>query len=106
MTIGEEIEEELARAEKKFKPMASAHEGYAVILEELDELWEEVKKKDRSITLMREEAIQVGAMAARFVLDVCAVGTKCDECGHPHVKRCKARVWSSGDSDACDCDGS
>ena len=23
----------------------SAHEGYAVILEELDELWEEVKKK-------------------------------------------------------------
>lgn len=51
----------------------SAHEGYAVILEELDELWDEVKKngQKRDIQKMRDEAIQVAAMAMRFVIDVC-----------------------------------
>jgi hypothetical protein len=51
----------------------SAHEGYAVILEELDELWDEVKKNgsQRDVQKMRDEAIQVAAMAMRFVVDVC-----------------------------------
>jgi len=48
-------------------------EGYAVIHEELDELWEEVKKKPtvQNKKLMREEAKQVAAMALRFMIDVC-----------------------------------
>lgn len=54
-------------------PFNSAHEGYAIILEELDELWNEVKKKavDRSVDKMIEEAVEVGATALRFLVDVC-----------------------------------
>lgn len=50
----------------------SAHEGYAVILEELDELKEEVWKKarNRDPDQMIKEAKQVGAMAMRFLVDV------------------------------------
>lgn len=68
-----DVVRELATARERFKPFNSAHEGYAVLLEEVDELWDEVKKKpaDRDRKLMREEAIQVAAMAMRFVLEVC-----------------------------------
>ena len=69
-----EVWSEVARAEAKHRPMAGAHEGYAVILEELDELWEEVRKGGRvprDPVAMRKEAIEVAAMAVRFVRDVC-----------------------------------
>jgi hypothetical protein len=64
---------ELRTAIIKHPPINSAHEGYAVILEEVDELKEEVWKqtKNRDINHMRKEAIQVAAMAMRFILDVC-----------------------------------
>lgn len=64
---------EVARAKSKFLPFNSAHEGYAVLLEEVDELWDEVKKNQRvrDKVHMRKEAIQVAAMAVRFVMDVC-----------------------------------
>ena len=39
-----DIEVELHRASEKHSAFHSGHEGYAVILEELDELWDEVKK--------------------------------------------------------------
>jgi hypothetical protein len=53
--------------------MNGPHEGYAVILEELDELWDLVKAypKRASTDDMRPEAIQIAAMAVRFVLNVC-----------------------------------
>jgi len=75
MTIEQALEHvrlEVCRAEAQHAPMASSHEGYAVILEELDELWVEVKKKrsDRDPELMGQEAIQVAAMAIRFLLNV------------------------------------
>ena len=63
---------ELARARSKFGNFHSAHEGYAVILEELDELWREVQSKGRTVESLRGEAIQVAAMAIRFVEDLCA----------------------------------
>ena len=68
-----EVLHEVGRAKTKFLPFNSAHEGYAVLLEEVDELWEEVKKnqKVRDKALMRKEAIQCAAMAVRFVMDVC-----------------------------------
>ncbi len=39
--------EELQRARASNKPMNSAHEGYTVILEEVNELWEEVRKNEK-----------------------------------------------------------
>lgn len=67
--ILDEVASELRKATDKFLEFNSAHEGYAVLLEEVDELWHEVKKNDP--TRSREEAIQVAAMAIRFILDVC-----------------------------------
>lgn len=55
-------------ASNKFGKFSSPHEGYAIILEELDELWEEIKG-EQSFTRMSEEAIQVASMALRFLVD-------------------------------------
>ena len=62
---------EYQRATELHGEMASAHEGFAVIKEEVDELWDEIKRKHRKPEAMRKEAIQVGAMALRFLVDVC-----------------------------------
>lgn len=66
-----QVTEELDRAREKNAPMHSAHEGWAVIREELDELWDEVKKRKIEPELLRTEAIQVTAMGLRFIMDVC-----------------------------------
>ena len=64
----DDIRDEAERAMAKFATFNSSHEGYAVILEELDEMWDEIKANDlpRSI----EEAVQVGAMALRYVVEM------------------------------------
>lgn len=69
----EEAGVEAYRAAALWPPMQSAHEGYAVILEELDELKEHVwmNQKKRDLAAMRKEAIQLAAMAIRFVADIC-----------------------------------
>lgn len=66
---------EFNRATDTHAPQSSAHEGYAILLEEVDELWDEVKLKSfvRSPERMRTEAIQVAAMAMRFVVDITGV---------------------------------
>jgi hypothetical protein len=63
---------ELNHALSDFPAFNSAHEGYAILLEEIDELWEEVKKKPhlRDKAKMEAEAIQVAAMAMRFIMEV------------------------------------
>ena len=61
------IIEEFQKATQKFGKFASAHEGYAILLEEVDELWVEVKAWD--MDKQRKEAVQVGAMALRFLVD-------------------------------------
>jgi hypothetical protein len=68
-----EVMAEYNRAVEMNGPFASAHEGYAILLEEMDELKEEVwkKPKNRSKEKMREEATQVAAMANRFIFDIC-----------------------------------
>lgn len=87
---------ELQKATDAFGPFLSAPEGYAILLEEVDELWDVVKKSPRhwrSEVLeperglpeedlveaserlrrraLRAEAVQVAAMALRFIRDVC-----------------------------------
>jgi hypothetical protein len=42
--------------------------GYAVILEELDEMWAEIKQNNTNRA--REECVQVAAMAIRFLMDI------------------------------------
>jgi hypothetical protein len=66
------VAEELERARDGHAPINSAHEGYSVILEELDEFWQEVKRKrsERDPEAMWSELVQVAAMAARTAEDV------------------------------------
>lgn len=59
---------ELERANRIYgTSFTSPHEGYAVMLEEMDELFDEIRKKHPDIDRMREEAIQIGAMAIKFI---------------------------------------
>lgn len=65
------VGEEMMGATAKFPPFKSEHEGYAIILEEVDELWDAIKSNKTSSKLDRmKEAIQVSAMAMRFVHDL------------------------------------
>ena len=64
-----DIEAELINAMHKFPKFNSYHEGYAVLKEEADELWDEIKREQRPAEL-RQEAIQVAAMAIRFINDL------------------------------------
>lgn len=66
------VETELRNATRMFGPFASAHEGYAVILEEMDELKDEVwgNKNPGAVERMKKEALQVAAMALRFIIDI------------------------------------
>lgn len=65
---GAEILAEANAARRKFAPFNSSHEGYAVIAEELDELWDDVKANDVEHSIA--EAVQVGAMALRYIADM------------------------------------
>lgn len=63
------VRRELARATLKFpRPQTGLHEGYAVLLEEVDELWDEIKGQQDPHNLLIE-SVQVAAMAARLVRD-------------------------------------
>ena len=68
LNIYEAIARELERA-APWPGFNSAHEGYAILAEEVDELWAHVKtnQKKRDLDAMRAEAIQVAAMAVKFV---------------------------------------
>lgn len=89
--VREEIEQELLSIPEEFqKDFNSTHEGYAVLLEEVDELWDEVKHGEKRAfscdsfgtlvsaesaksihkSRMRNEAVQVAAMAIRFIQEL------------------------------------
>ena len=85
------VSEELERANKKFPQFASAHEGFAVLLEEVEEaeenldtisasmvsLWNSIKTDEvrtthasvilNQATELAAEAIQTAAMAKKFL---------------------------------------
>ena len=62
------IRAEFVKATRKFGAFHNGHEGFAVIREEVDELWDDVKanKPDNAL----RESIQVAAMGMRFFYDL------------------------------------
>ena len=70
--VVEQVRQELGDAQRRFPRFNSPHEGWAVIAEELDELWEIVRGKtgQRVPEQMTREAIQVAAMAIRFAVEI------------------------------------
>lgn len=60
----------LIKAKTKHANMHSAHEGHSVIREEFEELWDHVKADTGKSPEARKEALQLAAMAIRYVLDV------------------------------------
>lgn len=71
-----DIGEEVARAMQLWPastPFNTAHEGFAIINEEFDELKEQVwmNQRKRDLPKMRKEAIQVAAMALRMAAEMC-----------------------------------
>ena len=64
-----EVRAEFVRAQR-YGAFHSEHEGYAVIQEEVDELWDAVKANDWGHAC--RESIQVAAMAVRFFYDLSA----------------------------------
>ena len=68
-----EIIDEYKRSKTLYCGFHSNHEGYAVILEEIDELWDEIKncKETKGNDLIRAELIQIGAMVLRYLNELC-----------------------------------
>ena len=69
-----QVRAEVIRARTKHKAMNSPHEGYAVLKEEVDELWEEIRRDNGRELSALEEATQVAAMGVRYVMDMQAAG--------------------------------
>jgi len=74
-----EVVAETERAMGLHDPMHSTHEAYAVIKEELDEFWEQVKinpnkllpgEREQRLTKMHNELIQIAAMCMRAMVDL------------------------------------
>lgn len=68
--ISREVEKEVIRAKSMFPAnFVNQHEGYAVLLEEVDELWDEIKKNQKlyDLAAQKKEAIQACAMLFRFI---------------------------------------
>lgn len=64
------VRAEALRAMRKHPPMATPHHGYAVIQEEVDELWDLVKSDDGRELSALEEATQIAAVAVRYIVDM------------------------------------
>ncbi len=67
------VAEELARARSCFpRPQVSAHEGFALLKEEIDELWDIVKLKphDRDPDAMFKELVQIAAISQRMAEEI------------------------------------
>lgn len=67
------VHAEVVRAKGMFpQNFVNQHEAYAVILEEVDELWDEIKKNQKVYDLpaQRKEAIQAAAMLMRLITEL------------------------------------
>lgn len=69
VSILTEISAEVERAKVHCEHFRSLHEAYAVILEEVQEVWTITmqRRRDRSQEALRKELIQVAAMAVKAI---------------------------------------
>ena len=71
--VAADIVKEVLRAKTLFpNNFVNQHEAYAVLLEEVDELWDEIKKNQRNYDLdaQRKEATQAAAMLVRLLVEL------------------------------------
>lgn len=77
------IGNEVTRAMQLHQPINSTHEAYAVILEELEEFWKEVKINPKHLSVeaqhkrilhMQVELLQIAAMCIRTTIDCHLMG--------------------------------
>lgn len=76
--ILEDIKKEFKFATEHWNDFGSLHEAYAIVLEEMDELWDEVKRSQKDperLSYVKEEAIQVATMAIRLIHDCIPSGS-------------------------------
>ena len=59
------VDDEVRRVAAKEGPFNSAHEGYCIMLEEVDELWDAIKADEPQERVIAE-LVQVAAMCARY----------------------------------------
>lgn len=71
--VARQIIAEVKRAKNIFtNDFVNQHEAYAIILEEVDELWTEIKKNQKNYDLpaQRKEATQAAAMLVRLIVEL------------------------------------
>ena len=75
LDLYEDIADEVLEAMHKHGEYHSLHEGYAVLAEEVDELWDSVRAKweKRDPAAIRREAVQIAAVAVKIAY---SFGTK------------------------------
>ena len=95
-TFEELVRRELEHARAKHKGANSPHEGYAIILEELEEYWAEVKAQEHRKDRMVAELVQVAAMCQRVAEDVLMDKPKRVPCA-----ACDRGDFSLGHADGC-----
>ena len=66
--VVERVRRALWNAKKRHPDFQTYHHGYAVILEEMDELWGAIKADDYKNA--HKECVQVAAVAQRFLIDL------------------------------------
>ena len=78
------VHAEVRRARPKHGPYNSAHEAFAVLYEEVDEFWDQVrlKREHRSRQAMLQELVQIAAVAAMAADELGCLDLEHDE-EHP-----------------------
>lgn len=63
---------EYNRAINRNGPFNSTYEGWAILIQKMEELWEEIKKVEagNSGEKLHKYAAQIGALAMRFMVDL------------------------------------
>ena len=63
---------EIRKEYVKIRSIGNAYEGIALLKEEYDKLWKEIKEGQNKYR-MENVAVQIAATAVRFATDVCGV---------------------------------